>query len=244
MVDRGQAVDVGNVCAAAAVPGTPGTGTPVVPGTGQQGAPAPRNLDAACPQGRVPDNSHRDHDGNIHDRAIACVVWWEIAKGQTDTVYAPRVDVTREQMASFVARLIEKSGGRLSQNPRNAFSDDDTSFHHRSINALAEAGLVDGTGAGGFSPKAVVTRAQMAKFIVNAYKHVSGRDLQPGVDRFSDDNGNVLEQFINASAQAGCTAGRDGRYEPTEPVKRDAMASFLARPLDLLVAEGTTPPKR
>jgi hypothetical protein len=84
----------------------------------------------------------------------------------------------------------------------------------------------------------------MAKFIVNAYEHVSDEALAPGVDRFSDDNGDLLERFINAAAQAGFTAGRDGRYEPAEPVKRDAMASFLARPLDLLVAEGTTPPKQ
>jgi hypothetical protein len=75
VVDRGQSVDVGDLCA----------------GTN---APAPRNLNAACPPDRVPDNSHRDHDGNVHDRAIACVVWWEIAKGKTDTVYAPDVNVT------------------------------------------------------------------------------------------------------------------------------------------------------
>jgi hypothetical protein len=242
-VDRGQSVDIGSVCAPAPVTPAPGTGTP---GTGpvQPGAATVRNLDAACPVGRVPRNSHRDHAGNTHDRAIQCVVWWEIAAGKTATEYQPNVPVTREQMASFVARLVEKSGGTLPADPRNAFSDDDASFHHASINKLAAAGLIDGTGGGRFSPNAVVSRAQMAKFIVNAYQHVSKRQLPRDQNAFQDDNGNVLEQFINASAQAGFTGGREGRYEPAASVQRDAMASFLARPLDLMVAEGTTRPKQ
>jgi hypothetical protein len=53
-----------------------------------------------------------------------------------------------------------------------------------------------------------------------------------------------LEPFIDKSGAAGFTNGRPGGgYEPSSAVRRDAMASFLARSLDLLVAEGTTPAK-
>jgi hypothetical protein len=252
-VDRGQAVDVGQLCTPApvAAPSAGGTTGGTTAPTGQTPAPvptaappAPRNLATACPEGRVPDNSHRDHEGNVHDKAIACVVWWGIANGKTATEYEPSVPVNREQMAAFVARLVERSGGQLPSEPRNVFTDDDTSPHHLAINQIASVGLVEGTGDGRYSPKAPVTRAQMAKFIVQAYQFVSGRMLPSQKDYFRDDDGNQLERFINASTQAGFTAGRDGGYQPAADVKRDAMASFLARPLDLLVAEGSTPPKR
>jgi len=208
------------------------------------GQPQVRSLDSACPPGRVPANSQTDDNGNTHERAIECMVWWEIARGTSASDYDPEVAVTREQMASFVARLVEKAGGRLPENPRNAFTDDDTSFHQASINKLAEAGLVDGKGGGRFAPKETVSRAQMAKFIVNAYEFVSPMTLLASGDQFGDDNGDTLESFINRSAAAGFTAGRNGRYEPRLPVLRDQMASFLARTLDLLVAEGTTPAKQ
>jgi hypothetical protein len=84
----------------------------------------------------------------------------------------------------------------------------------------------------------------MAKFIVNAYEFVSPRTLTSSRNHFTDDDGDTLESFINRSAEAGFTAGRNGRYEPRLPVLRDQMASFLARTLDLLVAEGTTPAKQ
>jgi hypothetical protein len=200
-----------------------------------------RSLDSACPQDRVPARSRTDARGNTHERAIDCMVWWEIAQGTSATTYDPGVGVTREQMAAFVARLIEKGGASLPSNPGNAYSDDDTSPHHARINELAAAGVVDGKGAGRFGPKETVNRAQMAKFIVNAYEFVSDQTLTASSNYFADDEGHVLERFINASAEAGFTVGRGGGYEPAGVVLRDQMAAFLARTLDLLVDEGTTP---
>jgi hypothetical protein len=34
-----------------------------------------------------------------------------------------------------------------------------------------------------------------------------------------------------------------GAYSPTTPVQRGQMATFLARTIDLLVADGGTPPR-
>jgi hypothetical protein len=146
-------------------------------------------------------------------------------------------------MASFLARLVERSGGSLPVAPPDAFPDDAGSVHEASIDALAAAGVVQGTGAGRFEPNATVTRAQMATFLVRAYELRSGRELAGGQDQFADDDGDVHERNIDKAAGAGFTRGRDGRFEPAQPVLRDAMASFLARTLDLLVSEGTAAPK-
>lgn len=215
---------------------TPFTASPA-PATGP--VAAARTIFDACPPGRVPPNSRADDDGNLHEAAIDCVIWYAISTGTSATTYEPDVDVTREQMAAFLARLITLSGGTLMADAPDAFSDDEQSFAEDAINQLAAAGVIDGKGDGRFEPGAMVTRGQMAKFLVNGYDHRSAELIADRGDYFGDDNGNAFEPFINRSAAAGFTVGRGGGYQPDALVARDAMASFLARVLDLLVEEGT-----
>jgi extracellular elastinolytic metalloproteinase len=203
-----------------------------------------RSIFDACPEGEggVPRDSRQDDNGNVHEFAIDCMVWYEIAKGTSETEYEPAQPVNRAQMASFIARLIEQSGGELEEGD-DAFTDDDGSVHEENINKLAAAGIVDGKGAGIYDPLGTVTRAQMAKFLVLGYQFRSGILLEGNGDYFADDNGSTHEANINRSAAAGFTAGRGAGYEPGSDVLRDQMASFLARTLDLLVEEGTATAK-
>jgi hypothetical protein len=156
-------------------------------------------------------------------------------------------------MAAFVARAIRAAApGSLSDDPPNAFLDDDDSVHHEDINQLAEAGIVAGTGDGKYSPHIGVSRGQMARFLANAAEHVLGEPLPSDDDDFRDDDGDLFERDINQIAQAGITAGMPSRHDPPSPVptflshysvERAQAASFLARLLDLLVEEGAaTPP--
>jgi hypothetical protein len=204
-----------------------------------------REIFDACPQDRVPRDSRQDDNGNIHEFAIDCMVWYEIAQGTSSTRYDPARPVTRAQMASFVARLIERSGGELEAEPDDAFSDDNgLAPHELNINKLAAAGIIAGRGDGTYGPQEPVSRAQMAKFLVEGYEFRSERSLTSAGDYFGDDEGSVHEANINKAATAGFTAGRNGGYDPDASVLRDQMASFLARTLDLLVEEGTTTAKQ
>jgi hypothetical protein len=200
--------------------------------------PAARAITSACPDDRVPRRSRSDIAGNTHERAIDCVLWYEVARGFDAQRYGPFLPVTREQMASFVARLVERSGGSFPGTRADAFRDDDGSVHETAVDKLASVGIVRGTGDRRFDPRGLVTRDQMATFLVNAYQYRSGRTITARGDYFADDGGNVHESAINRSAEAGFTGGRDGGYQPRAVVNRDAMASFLARVLDLLVEQG------
>jgi hypothetical protein len=229
-------------------------GTPREVG-GSQLQPKPRDIRDACPEGKVPPNSRQDDNGNTHEFPIDCVVWYEIAKGESETEYDPIRPVDRAAMATFIVNLIEKSGGELDEGD-DAFKDDDGNIHEDNINKLAEAGIVGGKAEGVYDPFVTVTRGQMATFLVNAYHyrnapegHPSG-EAPPGLlagsgDYFEDDNGTTHEININRSAEGGFTAGAPGGgYQEGADVRRDSMASFLARVLDLLVEEGTAEAKQ
>ncbi|MEX2659950.1 MAG: FG-GAP-like repeat-containing protein [Acidimicrobiales bacterium] len=198
-----------------------------------------RSIDAACPPGKVPNSGFDDIAGSVHRTAVDCIAWWEITKGSGGGSYNPLGAVTRGQMASFIARLIEESGGSLPSNPPDAFSDDDGSLYEHDINRLADVGIVNGVSPGQYRPRDTVTRAQMATFLIRALNHRTGT-ARPfsRVNYFSDDNGHAHESNINKAAAAGLTGGgTGGRYLPNAPVRRDQMASFLARTLDVLVVE-------
>jgi hypothetical protein len=89
--------------------------------------------------------------------------------------YAPLAAVTRAQMASFISRaltFLETGDGQPeSEPPRTSddyFSDDDGSVHESNIDALAEAGIVQGFADGTYRPAISVKRDQMASFVMRA----------------------------------------------------------------------------
>lgn len=107
------------------------------------------------------------------------------------------------------------------------FSDIDDSAFWQEIVWLAETGITGGCGQGRFCPEDATSRQQMASFLVRAF------DLPPtSTDFFVDDSNSVHEDDINRLAAAGITGGcAASRFCPASSVRRDAMASFLARAL-------------
>jgi hypothetical protein len=176
---------------------------------------------------------------NIHALPIDCVAWWEVAGGVTTKSYAPAAPVNRAQMASFVARAVQAAGYTLPSSPADAFGDDTGSTHERAVNQLAAVGVVTGVRPGVFAPGQLVTRAQMATFLVRAHDLIASADLANVGNRFVDDDGTAHEANINKAAGAGIAGGTEfGYFSPLADVSRAQLASFLARTLDLLVQDG------
>ena len=211
-----------------------------------------RDIDDACPPDMVADPRFTDvAEGNVHQEAIACIAFYDITTGITPSTYGPDRPVPRDQMASFIARLIETvDPGALEQG-----SDDVNAFpcasnpadltmanvHYEAIQLLADAGVVLGGPAGlpsdCFGPELAVTRAQMATYIHQAEQFL-GQGIDTPLNFFVDDEDSVHEENINAIASEAIAVGvGNSRFEPGANVARDQMASFLARKLDYLVEQ-------
>jgi SpoIID/LytB domain protein len=199
-------------------------------------APAvePRTIDTACPSSEVPSGAFSDVPAESpHARAVDCVAWREIALGTGDGLFSPAGMVTREQMASFVARMITAAGGSLPAEPADAFDDDAGSVHELSINQLAALGVVQGVGSRTYGPKLPIDRAQVASILARAVEGL-GVTLTAATDYFTDDTGLVHEPAINKLADEGVVTGTSaGTYTPSASTRRDQMASMVARALDL-----------
>ncbi len=173
-----------------------------------------------------PGGTFYDDDGNVHEGAIEAIASRGVTLGcdPDGTIYCVAESVTRDQMASFLARAFE-----LPEAGHDFFPDDDGSVHEDNINRLAAAGIAEGFDDGTYGPRLPVTREQMASFLARAL------DLAPVPGDVFDDVSGVHEGNINALARAGVTEGCDqsgNLYCPKDPVRRDQMASFVARARD------------
>lgn len=202
--------------------------------------PAERQIAAGCAPTQVPGADFADVDAtNVHAEAIDCVAWRDIVQGTTATTYQPAAAITRGQMASMLARTLTTIGADLPEQPASVFADVAGTTHAHEIDQLAELGILVGRGDDTYGPGLPVSRAQMAALLVRTFEYGGGLQLEAPHDYFSDDDATTHEPAINAAALAGLTTGvGDGTFNPAADLRRDQMATFVARLLDLLVAEG------
>ena len=199
------------------------------------GAETARNMDAAyyaieqaaCPYAVVGlEAVYCDPSGfvDIAGSGFKTEIRWAadagVTRGCATDRFCPTTTVNREQMASFIARVLA-----LPAPERDWFADDEGSGHEDDINRIADAGITLGCGGGMYCPSAAVNREQMATFLRRAY------DLGPtGTDFFTDDEVSSHEGDINRLAASGITRGcSPTEYCPTAPVTREQMVAFLYR---------------
>ncbi len=201
------------------------------PAGGTPGDGEPDESDQPSEDPDAADMPFDDIAGSVHAGDIAAVAAVGVMRDCDDAdgrLFCPDQPVTREEMAAFLARALVL--GLVWEHP---FEDISNSPYSAEIGAVAVAGITKGCNSAGtrFCPDGIVTRDQMAAFLVRAFK------LPPvGGSSFVDVSGNGLAPEIEALAAAGITRGCDAqgpRFCPGSPVLRGQMAAFLARALDL-----------
>lgn len=164
-----------------------------------------------------------DISGSAHRKAIT-TAWREgLIKPCEGRRFCPKRQISRTEIANILGRMLE-----LEPAKGNHFVDvANTSV----VNALVDAGVVNGCAARRYCPTQRVTRAQLAALLVRGLP-----DLRPVAgERFADlPDGYVHAGAINALAAAGVTKGCAGdRFCPTEKVTREQLASLVVRAREL-----------
>ena len=187
---------------------------------------------------------------SVHYDNIKCLAYYEITKGKTPELFAPNDNVTRSQMALFLARAADAAGIDLGEAVDQNYVDvnaDDTE-RVNAINLLVTAGIMDGytnssfdpSSSTHFAPAEYVTRWEMARFLFAFLDHALVSVL---VDQLPDS----LEG--NTDGVGGIELNdhdEDGVGEPVDDYFRDAqrqtpahIAAEIAAIYELGVTTGT-----
>ncbi|HEV2087983.1 MAG TPA: S-layer homology domain-containing protein, partial [Cryptosporangiaceae bacterium] len=128
-------------------------------------------------------NPFFDDDASVHQEAIGRLAAAGLVQGTGAGRFAPDAPVSREQMATFLVRVLRYRTGTDAPAGLDWFSDDTGSVHEANINSAATAGLAGGSGYGTYVPRATVRRDQMATFLSRLLQAfvVDGAPL-PGAD--------------------------------------------------------------
>ncbi|MBK7319009.1 M35 family metallo-endopeptidase [Candidatus Villigracilis affinis] len=150
-------------------------------------------------------------------------------------MYCPTASVSRAQMAIFILRGMHGSAYVPPAATGTVFSDVSTStFGAAWIEQFAAEGITSGCGGGRYCPDDLVTRAQMAIFLLKG-EHGSSYVPPVATGMFSDvPVGSFAADWIEQLANEGVTSGcGGGNYCPNSYVLRDQMAVFLVRAFSL-----------
>lgn len=145
--------------------------------------------------------------------------------------FCPDDVVTRGQMAAFVHRAL---GDVLVPGSSPGFADAAGSIFEADIDWLGATGITRGCNPPTndlYCTDDVVTRGQMAAFMVRALGYTAGAGSNP----FIDDDASLFQADIERLAEAGVTRGcnppTNDLFCPGDPVTRSQMAAFLHRAL-------------
>lgn len=173
----------------------------------------------------------------IHAANIDCIAAYGIAVGVGGGNYDSSGLVSRGQMASFLVNFFEVTVDTPQAVPTAAspFTDIGATTHADNIRIAASLGITSGRTPSAYEPAERVTRGQMATFVAQTLRAAEANLGATSPDRFTDDDGWLHEQNIDALAAAGVVAGIGGdAYDPHGHVTRAQMATFLANAAGLL----------
>ena len=173
-----------------------------------------------------------DDDGNPHEPNIEFIAERGITRGcnpPTVDHFCPAAGVSRAEMAAFLLTAI---GQPPAASFAGTFNDVAAgAWYAPYVEALAALQITTGLGDGSYGPNLLVSRAEMAVFLTRAF----ALPVAGGSSFFTDVSAAewysaAVEAIRTAGVTTGCSAN-PARYCPLDAVRRDQMATFLARAL-------------
>ena len=218
---------------------------------------------SACVGDALDDQAYTDvSDGHAFRDAINCIAYYGITDGTGDgSTFSPNDDVTRAQMAVFLARAAGVAGVDLGDAKDQGFDDIGDLWQEAqdAINQLAGKGILPKGGS--YRPDDAMTRAEMATALIGLLDAAEAVDINndgtidlgdDGADDDADDyfadaralSPRTVDRAAAALFELGVTNGTgraavvdakktplDTNFDPNGTVDRGQMAAFITRAL-------------
>jgi hypothetical protein len=164
--------------------------------------------------------------GSYYSDAVDYLVGKGVLEGFPNGTFQPNAGVTRAQAAKI---LVETLDLEVPTTVNLAFTDTKNDVWYSGyVAALVAAGIVQGNPDGTFAPNATVTRAELAKMVVEAYELEQDADVEiPFTDTAK---GIWYEGYVNTLYSLGIVNGMTATtFGPGSTVTRGQAAVFVHR---------------
>ena len=178
---------------------------------------------AAVPSASAATSTFKDVSTN-YQNAVDFLYTHAITRGYTEDTFGTTDSVKRADAAVLIATAL---GYDSSQPVKDAGFKDVPLRAKWAVNALVEAGIIDGLNAEEFGSDELLTRNQMAKVLANAANLSIDNNVKK--TNFKDVNSN-FSKYVDALVKAGVTKGKsDTNFGAYDHVTRGEIALFLHR---------------
>ncbi|HCG4536141.1 TPA: leucine-rich repeat protein [Salmonella enterica subsp. enterica serovar Typhi str. AG3] len=158
-----------------------------------------------------------------------------IVNGTTSETYSPWSSITRGQFAGMIASALELEPLETEKS-KYQFRDVAKQWYADDVQALSEAGIINGYEDGRFGGQDNLTRQQAMAIIGNALKYVgvsTKTSNKIDVEDYNNISGYARES-INFLAEKGILQEGDGiKFNPQNKLNRAQMAGVLMKALEL-----------
>ncbi|MGM9943592.1 MAG: S-layer homology domain-containing protein, partial [Lysinibacillus sp.] len=168
-----------------------------------------------------------------HKEYIEALAKRHIVKGVNEESFNPNVGISRAQFAVMIARALN-----LEPEKETKFKDVKGQWYESAVQALVEAGIINGKNPETFDPSQSLTR-QQAALMVTRLLEFAGVEL-PAVDiealPFNDlekVSESARQQVAMVYALGIFTGKADGSFDPSGELTRSQMAKVLFKTLQL-----------
>lgn len=149
-----------------------------------------------------------------------------IVFGTTENTYSPNAKITRSQLAAMIARAMD-----LQPTKETHFQDIQGKWYEDDVQALYEAGIIQGKDATTFDPAGYVTRQQAAAMMNRALDY-AGASVDQDVSLSFTDSHRISEYArhdVGVLQTLNIISGKeDGRFDPHGYLTRAQMAKVLS----------------
>ena len=199
----------------------------------QQSDPVP----VVCPSDDAPGYSDVPESSFAYDDS-RCLR--ELGISDAGDTYRPNDDMTRSEMAAFMANAYAALTGTEAPVADHGFTDIANDPNADDIARIYGLMITTGTSPTTYAPDDHVTRGQMALFLTRLYKAVTRSEAPAGDTPFTDigDRSAQEQAAIGQLHALGVTKGTSQTtFDPSARVTREQMATFVARTYRVLAQQ-------
>ena len=177
------------------------------------------------------DTGYRDISA---DSPLAPYVKWARDAGLMDGSngsFLPDEKLTREQMATVVARYLTALGLASMDTAQTSYKDDAriSAWAKSGVALCTQEGILQGSN-GSFLPKGKLTRAQFVKLLACSLADAETLKTYEGKHPFKDSEDHWAEAYIAWAKDKGIVEGVSAtEFDPEAPITREQMATIFGR---------------